>query len=139
MKQQIKIPINNSEDIEELFGFNISQRLRALLEDYEIVATRMQMALVERRPHNNHLIDNLRAAVVASSLHLQSIDYAKRRYCKEQNNDADARESIDLFYVNSYKSARDHMQTVMSRFIKSNKVPSLGVFGAGLVLERLSS
>jgi hypothetical protein len=115
---------------------NTGMRVRELLEDFEIVSTINHMALIS----NQGFVDfrnNVYAAVLASSLGLASLDYTKRRYCNEE---PDQQKNEVTRYIEAYKTAKTHIHTVMSRLSTEGKQPpSLGVFGASLVLERLPS
>jgi len=120
-------------------GLNIGERIRELLEDYEVAgAGTRHMALVPNFPTNKTLINNVQAAVTASHLRLQSIDYAKKKYCRNRTGDKSKNKGVVSEYINAYKSAKKHIEKEISRVItEGTTLPSNGVFGASIVLERL--
>lgn len=121
-------------DIEELFQDNTMSLLRELLEDFEVIATKQYMALIPNYEFKGFR-DNIGAAIIASTLGLRSLDYAKRQYC---DNKKDAQETEFTKYIDSYKAAKTHIHSVMSQLSTEGKnKPSNGIFGASLVLERL--
>ena len=129
----------NTISIRRMLGLNIGERVRELLEDYEIAgAGTSYMALVPNYPTNKTLINNVQAAVTASHLRLHSIDYAKRKYCEDRVEDKSKNKGVVSEYINAYKSAKNHIEKEISRSMTEEKsLPSSGVFGAYLVLERL--
>jgi hypothetical protein len=126
-------------DSENFFKINAGEKLRELLEDFEVVSNGIEMAIIRRYPYGYSLRDNIRAAITASTMRLSSIDYAKKQYCKtnplSENNDED---EVDTLYILAYKSARKYIDKLITRLSANDKsLPSKGVFGASLVLERL--
>src|SRR5688572_19514876 len=128
----------DSRLIEKMMGLDFGESIRDLLEDFEFIgAGTRNIALIPSFPSNSRLSNNVRAALIATHLRLQSIDYTKRRYCKD-NIENNKRKSIVSEYINSYKSAKNHVTKIISRLNPNKKGdPSVGVFGASIVLERL--
>ncbi len=128
-------------ELEELFGFNLAERIHELLEDFEVVATLQDTVLIANNSMNQSLRENIQAAIVASALRLSSIDYTKKRYCKERHIfEGHDNETLDAKYISAYKSAKQHIEKSISRLsTEGQSLPSNGVFGASLVLERLPS
>ncbi len=120
------------------FDFQIGERARELLEDFEVIATRQHMALIPRQGVSESLRLNVRAAVVASTLRLSSVDYARRRYVSSLEDPEPDEESPRAAYTTAYRSAKVYMSRLMEKLQTSERPdPSVGVFGASLVLERL--
>lgn len=112
--------------------------VRDLLEDFDYVATRQHMALIRRSEANTSFGDNIRTAVNASTMRLRSLDYARSRYV----DDVPAPERTDKHvpYVLAYKAAKEHvLRTIRKLRTEGRREPTVGVFGASLVLERLPS
>lgn len=119
------------------FNFRVGERTRELLEDFEVVATMQYMALIPKHSVCGNFKSNIRAAVVASTLRLSSIDYARRRYVSQQEGDGDEK-SVPDAYSDAYAAAKEYMTRLMAKLTTSNKPdPTVGVFGASVVLERL--
>lgn len=134
-------PELDSMELKKLLEPNPAQMVRDLLEDFEFVGTLHEIALVKRYPSWQTLKDNIQAAIVASGLRLSSIDYAKRKYCEplpDHGNEENDR--LDLKYIEAYKSAKDYIQKSILRVSpEGSQLPSRGIFGSSLVLERLPS
>lgn len=107
-----------------------------VLEDFELVATTQLAALIRRRPHLKHFADNVRAAVVASTLGLTSLDHAKRRYCDDEEELE--RTSLPVHaYVDAYQFIRSYLERLTTSLETEGKpAATVGVFGASIVLER---
>jgi hypothetical protein len=107
-----------------------------VLEDFDVIATRQFAALVRRRPHLTHFADNVRAAVVASTLGLASLDYAKRRYCDGEEELERASLPVHA-YVEAYQFTRSYLERLTTSLqTKGKPEATVGVFGASIVLER---
>jgi hypothetical protein len=119
---------------------SVGERARDLLEDFEVIATKLFMVLVPRDPSSQTLKDNLHAAIAASTLGLSSIDYAKRMYCRSDQRNEDDSEAVEPVhaYIAAYRSAKAYIQR-MCKKVEPDGLPNpeLGVFGSSLVLERL--
>lgn len=113
-----------------------SDRFRDLLEDFEVVGTALHTALV-RRGDIPSVRENVRAALVASTLGLTSIDHARRQYSgAEQKHRED--DALVQAYVVAYKATKRYVAEVRSRLRPQGlPEPSSGVFTAAVVLERL--
>ncbi len=117
-------------------------RVRELLEDFDIVATTLNVALVGQSARHSSLRENVAAAVIASSMNLSSLDYAKKRYVRKTSDIPSVDKTVNLKdqYVNTYFSSKNYMAEVRSRLVTPNTdLPSDAVFGASLVLERLAA
>jgi len=124
-------------DWESYFEPRIRERTRELLEDFDVVGTRQHLAIVPRGEFLRHLRQNIRAAVVASTLQVNSIDYAKRRYCDEDEGDDDVGPAVDA-YISAYVAAKNYINRLLKKLHTENLPdPTVGVFGASVVLERL--
>lgn len=122
-----------------MFDFRSGERARELLEDFEVIATLQHMALIPRQPGSEHLRLNVRAAVVASTLRLSSVDYARRRYVSSHEIQEPDEKSPRAAYTTAYRSAKAYMSRLTEKLQTSGRPdPSVGVFGASLVLERLA-
>lgn len=109
---------------------------RELLEDFEFLGTMQHAALISRRDVGSLLEDNVRAALVASTLRLKSLDYARKRYIEDRppSPHSDRHEA----YVAAYKAAKRYVQRVIEKLdTRERPEPTMGVFGASVVLERL--
>jgi hypothetical protein len=124
-----------------MFDFRLGERARELLEDFEVIATMQDMALVRRQHVSENLQLNVRAAVVASTLRLSSIDYARRRYLPSHEiQEPSEEDSPRAAYTTAYCSAKAYMSHLTEKLRTTGRPdPSVGVFGASLVLERLAS
>lgn len=122
-----------------MFDFRSGERVRELLEDFEVVATRQHMALIPRQEISENLKLNVRSAVVASTLRLSSIDYARRTYVSTSDSPEQNRKSPRAAYTAAYRSAKAYMSRLMKKLQTLGRpAPSVGVFGASLALERLA-
>jgi hypothetical protein len=128
-----------SEEYDEFDDiFDVGHRVRDLLEDFEFVVNISLGALIPNRPLDSTLENNIKAALAATTLRLKSLDYAKRTYCC--NRHAEVIEDDRVKYVRAYKTAKAYMNTVVKRLEPDDKdLPSNGVFGASVVLERLKA
>lgn len=121
----------------------IAKNVYNLLEDYEVISTNLYTALIPRYSEIQTFSENIRAAIIASSYRLASIDYAKKRYCKSLSMDETFEKNTEkIQYIGAYKSAKNYILSIMSKFSDEERdlpLPSSGVFGASIVLERLPS
>lgn len=125
--------------IDGMCNFRIGERTRELLEDFEIVATMQHMAIIPRQNVSKGLRSNIRAALTASTLHLSSVDYARRRYMSSPEKTGTNEDFLQTAYVAAYRSAKAYMSSLLTKLQTSGRPdPSVGVFGASLVLERLA-
>lgn len=122
---------------ESFFDMRVGERTRELLEDFDVVGTLQYLVLLPRGQYFRHLRENLRAAVVASTLHLQSLDYAKRRYCEAKDDDEHLNPTV-VAYIGAYSASKAYVTRLLGK-VKTEGCPdpTLGVFGASLALERL--
>ncbi|MGE0498125.1 MAG: hypothetical protein AB7I35_04015 [Ramlibacter sp.] len=112
--------------------------VRDLLEDFDYVATRLHMALIRRAEVETSFGENIRTAVKASTMRVRSLDYARSRYI--ENAPAPERSDKHVPYVVAYKAAKDHVLTTIGKLRTEGRPdPTVGVFGASIVLERLPS
>ena len=122
-------------------GFpGIGERVRDLLEDFEVVGTVAEIALISRQPERTALHENMHAAIVASTFGLTSIDYAKRKYFSSQKDFRPHPSSTELshVYINAYLACKRYVRRMIEKINTDGlPQPSNGVFGASLVLERL--
>ena len=123
------------------FRTSAAEKVHDLLEDHEVLSTNLYTAIIPRHFNVRTLSENVEAAVVASSYGLASIDYAKKRYCKSDPIDESLEDKSErIQYIKAYKSAKKHISSMISKFTDSDEdlpLPSNGVFGASIVLERL--
>ena len=111
-------------------------RARELLEDFDVLATRRCMALVPRQGEEDSLKQNVQAALAASSVHLKSLDYARKRYVEQGRSGTSTDAHVP--YVEAYKLAKNHVRQNIRRLRTNGRPdPTVGVFGASLALERL--
>lgn len=123
-----------------LFSTSIGERVRELLEDFDIIATLQHAVVVPNSPHQEALRKNAHAAVVATTLRLSSIDYAKRRYCDRPQDDVEQLQSANplRLYINAYHSAKSYIIGMQQKLVTDGRPsPEMGVFGSSLALERL--
>jgi hypothetical protein len=114
---------------------SVNDMVRAVLEDFDVIATRQHAVLVRGRPFLKHFATNIRAAVVASTLGLASVDYARRRYCEDEK---EAEAAAVHAYIDAYYLAKTYIQRLTTSLVTQGKPePSVGVYGASIVLERL--
>lgn len=107
-----------------------------LLEDFELLKTMQHAALIPRRHAGGAFEANIRAALIASTLRLRSLDYARRRYVEDLfvSPKANRHEA----YVTAFKAAKLYVKRIINKVNASEgPEPTVGVFGASLVLERL--
>lgn len=124
---------NEFEDL-----FDLGHRIRDLLEDFELIGNMSLAALIPNQPWDTSLKNNIKAALAASTLRLKSLDYAKRTYCCDRPTEVS--EDDCRKYIKAYKVAKTYMSTVVKRLESDGKeLPSNGVFGASLALERLKA
>lgn len=120
----------------------VGERARALLEDFDVIATIQDVVLVPGNPFGQTLKENVRAAMVAEAFRFSSIDYAKRRYCRSNpSNEDNSQEAEPLrAYIKAYRCAKAYIHRMLEKLDpKGLPDPELGVFGSSLVLERLTS
>lgn len=117
--------------------FSLTERFRELLENYRLVATGHFIAMLPTESPD-HLINNVRAALVASTLQLQSLDYAKKRYA---SSDLDFQATVDQrlnIYENCYSASKDYIHRSLRKLrTLGRRDPTVDEFGSSLVLERL--
>lgn len=127
------------EDLHRLLGFDVARSIRNLLEDFESIGVGQYSALIPSCDFDSYLHENVEAAVVASKLHLSSIDYAKRKYCYEKVvADNTETEQAARKYKNAYKASKRYIKAMLSKASPTFTVtPLLGSFGAAIALTRL--
>jgi hypothetical protein len=114
-----------------------SGQLAALLEDFEVVGTRQHIALMR---HDSSKLDRqrVRAGLVASTLGLNSLDYARRRYCRDDHETEEEEENLLRAYVNAYRSAKSYIFRMLKKLQPEGlPQPSAGEFTSSVALERL--
>jgi len=122
-----------------IFDPRVGERTHELLEDFKVIATMQYMALISKHSDGGNFKVNVRSAVVASTLRLSSLDYARRRYVNEQEEDSSEKDRHDA-YVEVYQAAKRYMaQSIEKLTTNGRPEPTVGVFGASLVLERLKT
>lgn len=122
-----------------MFDFRTGERARELLEDFEIISTVQNMALIPRQGSPDSLRLNIRAAVIASTLRLSSVDYARRRYVSAPEIPEADKDTPPIAYTAAYHSAKSYMSKLLTKLQTSGRPdPTVGVFGASIVLERLA-
>lgn len=115
-----------------------NEMLRSLLESYEPIANPAYMVLAPSGKYHRNLHENVDAAIRASTLHLSSIDYAKKRYGRNFENSSSVSD-IENRYIEAYFLAKEYISSAKLRLSTDGRpLPTEGVFGASLVLERLS-
>jgi hypothetical protein len=119
------------------FDARVNERTRELLEDFDVLGNGQHLVLVRRGEHLTYLRENVGAALVASTLHLKSLDYAKRRYCEPENGEADL-DPVAESYLAAYHSAKSYVTRLLEKLeTEGHPDPTVGVFGASLALARL--
>ncbi len=114
-----------------------AQRILDLLEDFDAIGNPLSIALIPMFPYMPNLRQNIEAALIATAGRLKSIDYAKKTYVRNETPDI-LPENEEREYIAAYKSAKQYILKIMSKLSSEGKpLPSNGVFGASLVLERL--
>jgi hypothetical protein len=111
--------------------------VRNLLEDFDAVATRLHAVLISKNAPAQ-LRTNLQASLVATTLALSSVDYARRRYVNEiiDGNENLAKTS----YAEAYRCAKSYIGRLRARITTEGRPePEVGVFASSIVLERLSA
>ena len=73
------------DELDEIF--DVSHRVRDLLEDFEFVGNLSEGALIPSRPSDGSLKNNVKVALAATTLRVKSLDYVKRRYCWDQHSE----------------------------------------------------
>jgi hypothetical protein len=120
-----------------MYDFDVPERTRNLLENFDVIASSLYMALVPGDSIYAHFKSNVRAAIVASTLGLSSLDYAHRRYVSKKPENYERPNKRDI-YTQAYFVAKQYMSLLVDRLESAKKPdPTVGVFGAALVLERL--
>lgn len=118
---------------------DFTERLQHLLEDFDLLGTAHSIALIPRQRSCQAMRENVLAAIIASSTDLKSIDYVKKNYVKNMSSGIDS-DNVDIEYIRAYKSAKRYISKLMSKLSGEGlPLPSNGVFGASVVLERLPS
>lgn len=123
-------------------GLDRVQSTRSLLENFETVGFGDYSALIPVHEFDSSLRENVRAATLAASLDLASVDYAKKRYFSENGEDAfpkDTKTGARYKYVCAYFSAKHYIKTMMANkdYSTSKDAERLGTFGASVALLRL--
>jgi hypothetical protein len=112
-----------------------------LLEDFEIVGTSLAIALIRRHPLWPSLRENVFAATIASALRLKNLDHVKNKYRRtdiEPQTEEPAEVAAQL-YIAAYTAAKHYMRRMIEKLQSDGlPLPINGVFGASVVLERLS-
>lgn len=110
--------------------------VRDLLEDFDFLGTQQHVALIKRSADLADVRNNVQAALLASTLSLASVDYAKRRYCDVRTKvKADP---LVQAYVRAYFATKMYVERVRRKLRTVGlPAPSAGVFTAAMVLERL--
>jgi hypothetical protein len=112
--------------------------VRELLEDFEFLGTMRHAVLIPNRDTGGVVEANVLAALVASTLHLKSIDYARKRYVEDRPSPP--RANRHDAYVAAYKAAKQYVKRSVAKLQTTDRPePTMGVFGASVVLERLPS
>lgn len=115
-----------------------ASQLRELLEDFDAVATTQHMALIKNSSSTQFRTD-IHAALVAATLGLSNLDYAKRRYCKTVDKKAKSPKAVDT-YNSIYKYIKQYINDMRAKLqTEGLPDPTLGIFGSSLVLERLQA
>lgn len=125
-------------DLDPHVGSEYSRYVHELLEDFDILGQKKNMVLICRDDHLADLRENALAASLASFLGENSVDRIKHEYSdffsKEENNDSQLHDA----YVDAYRCVKEYVWKMRYKLdTKGLPQPSLGVFGAGLALERL--
>jgi hypothetical protein len=116
--------------------YSVGGQVRELLEDFEVVGTHLFMALIPRGERYGAFAENVRAAAVASTLRLSSLDYARRRYVEPVPNQVEVEHHHP--YIDAYAAAKTHVERAIGRLRTAGRPdPTVGIFGSSLVLERL--
>lgn len=127
----------NLPDRDSFFDMRVGERTRELLENFDVVGTLQYLAIVPRGEYLRHLRENVRAAIVASTLNLQSLDYAKRRYCDSEEDEPGVGGAVGAC-IDAYQTSKSYVSHTVGKLkTQGRPEPSMGVFGASLVLERL--
>lgn len=116
--------------------FDAGKRVRELLEDFEVIATLTNMALIPTMPESDIFRDNIQTAVIASGLGLNSLDYTKKKYVASRNLPNKKKETN--YYASAYKLAKHHIESALKKLQTKEEIP-LGVFGSSNALQRLVS
>lgn len=129
-------------NIRQLLGLDAARSIRDLLENFELVGFDQYSALIARSDSNSHLRKNVMAALLASQLHLSSIDYTKSRYCSEddENDSLHKNEVMRLTqrYISAYMTSKRYISTMLSKVSSApEETERLGAFGAAVALIRL--
>jgi hypothetical protein len=121
------------------FDYGAAERARLLLEDFDVVGTSLYMALVPRGRMFEDFTSNVRAAIVTSTLGLSSVDYARRKYLPKTPRHREPNHMREA-YTDAYMASKHYIARLLNRFTDEGRPdPTVGVFGAALVLERLKS
>jgi hypothetical protein len=136
MSDSLDVP--NDIEFTSIFSSDYSSYVHELLEDFEVLGQRKHMALICR---DDDLVD-LRANVLAASLTsyfgLKSVDSIKHQYADFLTADQDDISRPQHAYVDAYRCVKKYIWKMHHKLkTKGLPQPSLGVFGAGLVLDRL--
>ncbi|MDJ0845973.1 hypothetical protein [Crocosphaera sp.] len=115
-------------------------RVRNLLENFDVISTYTHMAIVPAGELYQELIQNVKTAVAATSLGLTSLDYTRKAYVENIEPSEEIETSLDKEYTKAYFLAKNYVHEARKRLITSERdLPSMGVFGSSVVLERLES
>jgi hypothetical protein len=116
-----------------------NQIIHDILEDFIPIGTPSFAALLRRDPHCEHFAENVWAAAVASSFALKSLDYARRQYDYQKWKVETGILPTDL-YIEAYQFTNSYVRNCIASVNTEGKPePSVGVFGAAVVLTRLPS
>ncbi|MFC4444413.1 hypothetical protein ACFO27_00915 [Castellaniella denitrificans] len=81
--------------------------------------------------------EDVRAAAIASTLGLKSVDYAKKRYGKDNSQIRGRKKALGA-YLSAYQETKKYVVGMMEKFNSEGcPDPSNGAYGASLALERL--
>lgn len=95
--------------------YSLSERFRSLMEDCRVMATGQFLVLV---PNDSpeHLISNVRTALVASTLRLQSLDHAKKRYVHSELEDPIEVDPNLALYQKCYFASKRHIEGTIRKY-----------------------
>ena len=107
------------------------------MEDHLVVATCQFLTLIPSKSPD-HFISNIRTALVASTLGLQSPDHVKKRYVRSELEIRSATDPNLKIYKKCYLASKRHIENTLRKLQPDGRrEPTLGEFGDSLVLERL--
>lgn len=109
--------------------------VRTLLEDFVGVADRVLVGRMDA----DRLGPPLKAAVIAQTMRLKSIDYALRRYVLPNQESQVTSEAAPFHsYIAAYQASKRYIfERLGSLVTEGRRDPTVGEFGASIALERL--